>query len=66
MYYQVVFPSFTDTPGEFNVSLLKGAPNPRAVYPSKAIGEPLLFWASSVFFAIEEAIKDSRRMQRRD
>ncbi len=28
-------PGFTDIPVEFNVSLLKGAANPRAVYSSK-------------------------------
>lgn len=28
-------PGFSDMPKEFNVSLLKGAPNPRAVYSSK-------------------------------
>lgn len=28
-------PGFTDIPAEFNVSLLRGAPNPRAVYSSK-------------------------------
>lgn len=28
-------PGFADIPAEFNVSLLKGAPNPRAVYSSK-------------------------------
>lgn len=54
-------PGFADIPGEFNVSLLKGAPNPRAVYSSKAVGEPPLFLASTVFFAIKEAIKAARR-----
>lgn len=54
-------PGFADIPAEFNVSLLKGAPNPRAVYSSKAVGEPPLFLASSVLFAIKEAIKDARR-----
>ncbi|KAL1122173.1 hypothetical protein AAG570_003578 [Ranatra chinensis] len=53
-------PSFSDIPAVFNVSLLKGAPNPRAVYSSKAVGEPPLFLASSVFFAIREAIKSAR------
>lgn len=28
-------PGFADVPAEFNVSLLRGAPNPRAVYSSK-------------------------------
>lgn len=54
-------PGFADIPGEFNVSLLKGAPNPRAVYSSKAVGEPPLFLASSIFFAIREAIKSARQ-----
>lgn len=30
-------PGFADIPLEFNVSLLKGAPNPRAVYSSKVM-----------------------------
>lgn len=30
-------PGFADIPVEFNVSLLKGAPNPRAIYSSKVI-----------------------------
>lgn len=54
-------PGFADIPGEINVSLLTGAPNPRAVYSSKAVGEPPLFLASSVFFAIKEAIKAARK-----
>ncbi|XP_049867765.1 xanthine dehydrogenase-like [Pectinophora gossypiella] len=53
-------PGFSDIPKVFNVSLLKGAPNPRAVYSSKAIGEPPLFLAASVYFAIKEAIKSAR------
>ncbi|XP_032670200.1 xanthine dehydrogenase isoform X2 [Odontomachus brunneus] len=54
-------PGFTDIPKEFNVSLLKGVSNPRAVYSSKAVGEPPLFLASSVFFAIKEAIQAARK-----
>lgn len=53
-------PGFGDIPLEFNVSLLKGAPNPRAVYSSKAVGEPPLFLASSALFAIREAVKAAR------
>ncbi|KAI0219543.1 Xanthine dehydrogenase/oxidase [Lamellibrachia satsuma] len=53
-------PSFTDIPVQLNVSLLKGASNPRAVYSSKAIGEPPLFLAASVFFAIRHAIAAAR------
>lgn len=53
-------PGFQDIPKEFNVSLLRGAPNPRAVFSSKAIGEPPLFLGASVFFSIREAIKAVR------
>ncbi|XP_047119344.1 xanthine dehydrogenase [Schistocerca piceifrons] len=53
-------PGFADIPTVFNVSLLKDAPNPRAVYSSKAVGEPPLFLASSVFFAIRAAIQAAR------
>ncbi|KAJ8968544.1 hypothetical protein NQ317_002626 [Molorchus minor] len=48
------------SPKEFNVSLLKGVSNPRAVYSSKAVGEPPLFLASSIMFAIKDAIKAYR------
>ncbi|XP_044271651.1 xanthine dehydrogenase isoform X2 [Tribolium madens] len=54
-------PGFGDIPGEFNVSLLKGVSNPRAVYSSKAVGEPPLFLGSSVLYAIKDAIKAARR-----
>lgn len=54
-------PGFADIPGELNVALLKGAPNPRAVYSSKAVGEPPLFLASSIFFAIRDAVEEARK-----
>lgn len=54
-------PTMNDIPREFNVSLLTGAPNPRAVCSSKAVGEPPLFMASAVFFAIKEAIIAARK-----
>uniref|UniRef100_A0A182RBN1 Xanthine dehydrogenase n=1 Tax=Anopheles funestus TaxID=62324 RepID=A0A182RBN1_ANOFN len=54
-------PGFGNIPGELNVSLLTGAPNPRAVYSSKAIGEPPLFLASSVYFATKEVIAAARK-----
>ena len=53
-------PGFGDMPTEFNVSLLRGAPNPKAVFSSKAVGEPPLFLASSIFFATKEAIRSAR------
>ncbi|XP_013100301.2 xanthine dehydrogenase [Stomoxys calcitrans] len=54
-------PGFADIPGEFNVTLLTGAPNPRAVYSSKAVGEPPLFIGSAAYFAIMDAIADARK-----
>lgn len=54
-------PSFSDIPNEFNVSLLRGSSNPKAVFSSKGIGEPPLFLASSIFFAIRQAIKAARK-----
>ena len=37
--------------------MLRGASNPRAVYSSKAVGEPPLFLAASVFWAIKVVLK---------
>ncbi|CAL8080403.1 unnamed protein product [Orchesella dallaii] len=54
-------PSMGDIPRQFNISMLRGAPNPKAVYSSKGIGEPPLLLASSIFFAIKEAIKAARK-----
>ncbi|KAK4875653.1 hypothetical protein RN001_012075 [Aquatica leii] len=53
-------PGFGNVPHEFNVSLLKDAPNPKAIHSSKAIGEPPLCLATSTLFATREAIKAAR------
>ncbi|CAK9146742.1 unnamed protein product [Ilex paraguariensis] len=53
-------PSVTDVPFKFHVSLLKGAPNAKAIHSSKAVGEPPFFLASAVFFAIKDAIIAAR------
>ncbi|KAK2967440.1 hypothetical protein RJ640_022372 [Escallonia rubra] len=53
-------PSVNDVPFKFKVSLLKGAPNVKAIHSSKAVGEPPFFLASSVFFAIKDAIIAAR------
>ncbi|XP_071963030.1 xanthine dehydrogenase/oxidase-like [Antedon mediterranea] len=58
-FYKI--PSFTDIPVEFNVSLLDGVPHTKVVCSSKAIGEPPLLLAGSVFLAIKEAILASRK-----
>lgn len=58
-------PSMGDIPRVFNVSLLRGSADPRCVvYSSKGIGEPPLFLAASVYFAIKEAIKASRKQNK--
>ncbi|XP_052183749.1 xanthine dehydrogenase 1-like isoform X2 [Diospyros lotus] len=53
-------PSLNDIPFKFSVSLLKDAPNVKAIHSSKAVGEPPFFLASAVFFAIKDAIIAAR------
>jgi len=53
-------PGFTDIPINFRVTLLKDAPNSRAIHSSKGVGEPPLFLSSSVYFAIKDAITSAR------
>ncbi|KAG8225287.1 hypothetical protein J437_LFUL001901 [Ladona fulva] len=53
-------PANTNAPRKFNVYILEGVTNPRAVYSSKAVGEPPLFLSASVFFALKEAIISAR------
>ncbi|XP_020224750.1 xanthine dehydrogenase 1 [Cajanus cajan] len=53
-------PSINDVPFKFNVSLLKGHPNVKAIHSSKAVGEPPFFLASAVLFAIKDAIIAAR------
>ncbi|PSR86829.1 Xanthine dehydrogenase [Actinidia chinensis var. chinensis] len=53
-------PTLNDVPFKFSVSLLKGAPNAKAIHSSKAVGEPPFFLASAVFFAIKDAIISAR------
>ncbi|XP_053568605.1 xanthine dehydrogenase/oxidase [Bombina bombina] len=53
-------PSFGDIPTEFNVSLLRNSPNTKAIYSSKAVGEPPFFLSASVFYAIKDAITSAR------
>ena len=54
-------PGFGDVPSRLDVTLLRGASNPRAVFSSKAVGEPPLFLAASAFFAVKDAIRAARR-----
>ncbi|XP_073104161.1 xanthine dehydrogenase isoform X2 [Elaeis guineensis] len=53
-------PSVNDIPLNFKVALLKGVPNPKAIHSSKAVGEPPFFLASTVLFAIKDAIIAAR------
>ncbi|KAF3688302.1 Xanthine dehydrogenase/oxidase Xanthine dehydrogenase [Channa argus] len=53
-------PAFGDIPTQLSVSLLRDAPNNKAIFASKAVGEPPLFLASSVFYAIKDAISAAR------
>ncbi|CAF0786586.1 unnamed protein product [Adineta steineri] len=56
-------PSFNDVPLDMRVELLSDAPNPLAIYSSKAIGEPPLFLGASVFFALKNACMAYREQQ---
>ena len=50
-------PAIGDMPHQFNVDLLKDSPNEEAtVFHSKAVGEPPLMLAMSVFSAIRDAV----------
>lgn len=53
-------PTSTDAPRILNVSLLPDRINPFAVRSSKAVGEPPLFLAASILFAIQVAVRDAR------
>ncbi|KAI4895470.1 hypothetical protein NFI96_023969, partial [Prochilodus magdalenae] len=53
-------PAFGDIPIELKVSLLRDAPNEKAIFSSKAVGEPPLFLAASLFYAIKDAITAAR------
>uniref|UniRef100_UPI00398EF4B5 xanthine dehydrogenase/oxidase n=1 Tax=Pristiophorus japonicus TaxID=55135 RepID=UPI00398EF4B5 len=53
-------PAAGDIPTQLNVSLLRESPNKKAIYSSKAVGEPPLFLSASIFFAIKDAIVAAR------
>lgn len=53
-------PGIADIPLEFNVHLLRNAPNEHAICCSKGVGEPPLILAASVFYAIKDAISNAR------
>ncbi len=49
-------PTIQDIPTDFRVELLEGYPNPNTIRSSKAVGEPPLMLAFSVWLAIKDAI----------
>ncbi|MBI4646767.1 MAG: xanthine dehydrogenase molybdopterin binding subunit [Bacteroidia bacterium] len=49
-------PGVRDIPGQFNVNLLQGAPNPNTIHQSKAVGEPPFMLAFSVWLAMKYAV----------
>lgn len=49
-------PTIQDIPQDFRVELLEGYPNPNTIRSSKAVGEPPLMLAFSVWLAIKDAI----------
>ncbi|XP_038596041.1 xanthine dehydrogenase/oxidase-like [Tachyglossus aculeatus] len=53
-------PACGDIPTNFHVTLLRDCPSQKGIYASKAVGEPPLFLASSIFFAIKDAIGAAR------
>ncbi|XP_043934178.1 aldehyde oxidase 3-like [Protopterus annectens] len=58
---QYKIPAPSDVPQKFNVYLLSGSKNPKALYSSKGLGEPVLFLGCSVFYAIMDAIAAARK-----
>ncbi|EDV24048.1 uncharacterized protein TRIADDRAFT_57138 [Trichoplax adhaerens] len=53
-------PTARDIPREFQVALIRNSFNDKAIYSSKAIGEPTLPLATSVFLAIQNAVQACR------
>ena len=54
-------PQSLDIPIKWATTLLKDVKNPTGFHGSKAVGEPPLLMATSVFMAIKEAVKASRK-----
>merc|ERR1712241_603962 len=52
-------PSIMNIPNDFRVALLQNSFGP-TIHSSKAVGEPPLFLAASIFYALKEAIHSAR------
>jgi xanthine dehydrogenase/oxidase len=59
-------PTANDVPLQMHIELWKGGNNSKAIFSSKGVGEPPLFMAASVFFAIKDALQAQRAVQRMD
>ena len=53
-------PTANDVPIKLHIDLWKGGRNSKAIFSSKGVGEPPLFMAASVFFAIKDALRAAR------
>ena len=53
-------PALDDIPRQFNVHLMKGVANSRAVYSSRGVGEPPILLSASVAFALRDAVHSAR------
>lgn len=57
-------PTVRDIPADFRVELLRDVPNPNTIRKSKAIGEPPLVLAFSVWLAVKHAVSAVHNHQR--
>lgn len=58
--WEYKIPCSKDIPEHFKVTLLENPMNPEGILNSKATGEPPFALATSVYFAVKNALKDSR------
>jgi len=56
-------PTSNDIPVQLHVELWAGGRNSKAIFSSKGVGEPPLFMAASVFFAIKDALQAQRTQE---
>uniref|UniRef100_A0ACB8G1Q9 Uncharacterized protein n=1 Tax=Sphaerodactylus townsendi TaxID=933632 RepID=A0ACB8G1Q9_9SAUR len=56
-------PAVCDVPEQLRIYMLPNTRNPIAIYSSKGLGEAGVFLASSVFFAIKDAVAAARKQR---
>jgi xanthine dehydrogenase large subunit len=59
-------PDLRFMPPTMEVEFLEGAPNPKAVMRSKAVGEPPLLYGIAGYFAVLEALRAARKAAGKD